>query len=146
MRSRLLTAILFIPMMGLLTDAYSQQPPLRVRKYELPRTPFIAGPLKITLIDFRGSFLKLSPGFIEAQVENTSTQFATFSPQRLSFVDKDNDQSDILGVGFGEHLLPAPVRTLAPGARMKQAYALTDKVHLPARLYYDEKLLAVIAE
>jgi hypothetical protein len=127
--------------------ALADDQPVRVRTSELERTPLAAGPLKITLTQFRGSFLKVGNGSVEAQVENTSTGFSTFSPQRLSFVGSDNKQTDVLAIGqSGDRYWPAMDRRIAPGAHIKEFYALNGKVHLPARIYYDEKLLAEIVD
>ena len=143
MRPKLIALIFFTLMIPFVVGA-GQQPPTRIRVSELERMPFIVGTLKITITEFRGSVLKLLAAYIEVRVENTSTEFATFSPQRLVFVNKDNEQTDILGIRNGT--LPALDKSIAPGARIKQSYVLTEKVRLPARLYYNEKLLAVIAE
>lgn len=134
--------VLFVALVASAAD----QPAIRVRTAELDRTPLTAGPLKITLTHFRGSFLKIGGGSVEAQVENTSTGFATFSPQKLSFVGSDNNQADALAIQSGDNYWPAVDRRIAPGARIKEFYALNSKVRLPARLYYDEKLLAVITD
>jgi len=37
-------------------------------------------------------------------------------------------------------------RRIAPGAHIKEIYTLNGKVRLPARIYYDEKLLTEIAD
>ncbi|HXG92154.1 MAG TPA: hypothetical protein VNN73_07250 [Blastocatellia bacterium] len=143
---KLLTTGALILIVAFTASAAYQQPPIRVRASELDRMPLIVGSLKITLTQFRGSFLKVGSGSVEAQVENTATGFATFSPQKLSFVGSDNTQADVLAIQSGDQYWPAADRSIAPGARIKEFYALTDKVHLPARLYYDEKLIAVIVE
>lgn len=141
MRSSLFTLVvaLLIPICVAADDQ-----PVRIRTSELERTSLTAGPLKITLTQFRGSFLKIGYGSVEAQVENTSTGFTTFSPQRLSFVGSDNKQADVLAIGTGDRHWPAVDRRIAPGAHIKEIYTLNGKVRLPARFYYDDKLLAVI--
>lgn len=48
-------------------------------------------------------------------------------------------------VAHNESFRPSDIR-LAPGAHVKVSYRLTDSVKLPARLYYDDRLLAVISE
>lgn len=87
-------------------------------------------------------------------MENTSDDFTTFDPRLLSFIDKDNNQMDILGVrvaisvggkGGGSVVMAEDTR-IAPKARIKRKYALTDYVQLPARLYYEDKLLATMIE
>jgi hypothetical protein len=120
--------------------------PARIRVSDLDKTPIAAGPLKITLTRFRGSFLKIGGGSVEALVENTSTEFTVFSPKRLSFVGSDDNQSGVLAIQSGDRYWPAVDRSIAPAARIKEFYALNSKVQLPARVYYDEKLLAVITD
>jgi hypothetical protein len=139
--STLFVLLLLVPVFV----AADEQPSVRVHLSELDRTPLIAGPLKITLTKFKGSFLKVGGGYVEIRVENTSTEFATFSPQLLSFVS-NNDQVDILFMMYGEQLLPPQDRRIVPGARIKEEYRLNGKVRFPARLYYRDKLLAVITD
>jgi hypothetical protein len=139
-----LSSIIVVLLVALLASATNQ--PARIRVSELDRTPLTAGPLRITLTKFRGSFLKVGGGSIEAQVENTSAEFSVFSPQRLSFVGSDNSQADILAIQSGDRYWCALDRRIAPGARTKEFYALNGKVRLPARVYYDEKLLAEIVD
>jgi hypothetical protein len=135
----------------------------QVRKNELKGNPFITGPLKITITKFGHAFFTFSTTPknslsyvypIQVQVENTSDEFTTFEPRRLSFVDKANRQLDIHGlipytdegrkrVGL---LSAAENRRIAPKTSIKDWYDLTSQVHLPARLYYAEKLLATIVE
>lgn len=143
-RSRRLSQILIFLLISPFVVAGDQTPHVRVS--DLYKTPLLAGPLKITITGFRGSFLKLGNGSIQMQVENTSTQFATFSPHLLSFVSNGDDQADVLATWYSNQYLPAVDRKIAPGARIKETYTLTDRVHLPARIYYDEKLLAVISD
>ena len=74
------------------------------------------------------------------------------NPRLLSFIDKDNNQIDILGarmtfeVGMevGRSVVKAEDTRIAPKARIKRSYALTNYMELPARLYYEDKLLATI--
>ena len=138
---RLVIVVLFL---ALLASATNQ--PTRIRVSELDRTPLTAGALKITLTKFRGSFLKLGGGSIEVDVFNNSTEFTVFSPQRLSFVGSDYNQADVLAIQSGDHYWSAMDRRIAPGAHIKEFYALNGKVRLPARIYYDEKLLAEIVD
>ena len=145
MRSRLLASLLPILIFPFLVSA-DDQPPVRLRKSELSHSPLFVGSLKITLMNLDGHGLFPLKGTIQVQTENTSTIFAIFFPQRLSFVNADNTQVDVLGVPFAEGTVSVADRRIAPGARIKEYYSLNSKVHLPARLYYDEKLLAVIAD
>ena len=141
-----LTLVLVILSLPLSQTTVGQVPAVRVRTAELDRTPLTAGPLKITLAQFRASFLKIGSASVEVQVVNTASTFTTFSPQKLSFLGSDNNQADVLAIQSGDSYWSAQDRKIAPGARTKEFYALNGKVHLPARLYYDEKLLAEIVE
>ena len=118
----------------------------RVRIAELGRAPFAAGPLKITLTQFRPSFLKIGGASVEVQVVNTATTFMTFSPKRLTFLGSDNNQADVLAIQSGDHYWTAEDRRIAPGAQTKEFYALNGKVQLPARVYYDDTVLAEIVQ
>lgn len=152
MRSILLALALglFIPLCAVAGDQ-----PARVRVSDLEKTPIAAGVLKIRITKLRGSFMKFGNGSIEVDVENASTGFETFSPNRLSLVDRDNLQVNVMVPKRNHSTVPAydprvplsPLdRRIAPGARVKESYSLSGKVHLPIRLYYDEKLLAEIVE
>ena len=153
MRSSLFALVLalLIPLCAVADDQ-----PARIRVSDLDKTPIAAGPLKIRITKLKGSFLKLGSGSIEVEVENASTGFETFSPQRLSLVDKDNVQVNIMGSRHSSYrtappydprVLAGPLdRRIAPGARVKETYSLSGKVHHPIRLYYDEKLMAEIIE
>ena len=123
-----------------------QVPAVRVRTAQLDRTPFTAGPLKITLTQFRASYLRIGSASVEVQVVNSASTFTSFSPQRLSFLGNDNNQVDVLAIQAGDQYWRAEDRRIAPGARTKEFYALNGKLQLPARLYYDEKLLAEIID
>ena len=153
MRSSLFALVLalLIPLCAVADDQ-----PARIRVPDLEKTPIAAGALKIRITRLRGSFLKLGSGSIEVVVENVSNAFETFSPQRLSLVDKENVQVNVMGSRHSSYRT-APVydprlptgpldRRIAPGARVKETYSLSGRVHLPIRLYYDEKLLAEIVE
>lgn len=147
MRYRLLTSmmvLLFVPFFV----AAGQAPATRVRASELGQMPFIVDSIKLTFTKFnRDGLLGLGHGSIELRVENMSSAFTTFSPQRLSLVGSDNEQANVLGVPVGnDNIIPAEDRKIAPFARMKEYYVLTGKLQLPARLYYDEKLIGIIAE
>jgi len=146
MHLRPLTPLLIILSLPLSQTTVGQVPAVRVRTSQLDRTPFTAGSLKITLSQFRASFLKIGGASVEVQVVNTADTFTSFSPQKLSFLGNDNNQVDVLAIQSGDHYWRAEDRRIAPGARTKEFYALNGKLQLPARLYYDEKLLAEIVE
>ena len=153
MRSSLFALVLalFIPLCAVADDQ-----PARIRVSDLDKTPIAAGPLKIRITKLRGSFLKLGSGSIVVEVENASTGFETFSPLKLSLVDKNNVQVNVMTSRRSYYRTVPPYdsgvpvspldRRIAPGARVKENYSLSGKVHLPIRLYYDEKLLAEIVE
>lgn len=147
MKSRTLSAaamILLTPLVVLAFQAQAEQ----VRKGKLESKPFIRGPLKITLMSFDRF------DGIRVEVENMSDDFTIFDPRRLSFIDEDNNQVDILGArvaievgtSVGITVINAEVTRIAPKTRIKRSYRLTNYMLLPARLYYEDKLLATIIE
>jgi hypothetical protein len=105
--------------------------------------PFHSNPLQI---GFYGVRSISSKDAISIAVENTSDDFTTFDPGRLSFINKDNDQVDVLGISDGTSVVEVGDKRIGPKARIKHHYALTDTVQFPARLYYEDKLLATITE
>src|SRR5262249_3504921 len=127
--------ILLAPLVVLAFQAQADQ----VRKRDLKSRPFTAGPLKITFIIFGhglwdyGFDVKMTRFVhpIQVEVENTSGEFTTFDPKRLSLVDKANDQADIRGLiryddltRDGDGLLAAEDRRIAPKASIKDWYDL----------------------
>ena len=151
-------SILFALVVSLLIPlcAIADDQPARVRVSELEKTPIAAGPLKIRITKLKGSFMKFGNGSIEVEIENPTTGFETFSPQRLALVDRDNEQVNVMAPKrnfyrtvppYDPRIPTSPLdRRIAPGARVKESYSLTGKAHFPIRLYYDEKLLAEIVE
>ena len=147
MKSRTLTATAMILLTPLVVLAFQTQAE-QVRKGELKSKPFIRGPLKITLIKF-SSF-----DGIRVEVENTSDDYTKFDPRMLSFIDKDNNQIDILGaraaievgMNVGSSVVMAENTRIAPKARIKRSYALTNYMTLPASLYYEDKLIMTIID
>jgi hypothetical protein len=123
----------------------ADQPP-RIRNSDLDTSPINVGPIKIRMTKFRGSLLKIGNGSVEIEVENTSKDFARFNPQSLSFVGSDDRQVDILAIQSGDHYWPAAGRDVAPGARTREYYALNGKVRLPARVYYEQREIAVVVD
>src|SRR5262245_55336747 len=89
MKSRTLFAIAIILLTPLAVSAFQDQAE-QVRNRELKNKAFTAGPLKITITNF-------IVGSIGIEVENTSDDFTMFSPQLLAFIDKDNNQENIVG-------------------------------------------------
>jgi hypothetical protein len=151
-------SILFTLVLALLIpfSAAADDQPAQIRVSDLEKSPIVATPLKIRITRLRGSFMKFGSGSIEVEVENAGTGFETFSPQRLSLINKDNVQINIVGTKHSYYRTVPSYdprmatglldRRIAPGARIKESYSLSGKVHLPMRLYYDEKLLAEIVE
>ena len=147
MKSRTLSAaamILLPPLVVLASQAEAEE----VRNRELKNKSFTAGSLKITITSF-------TVGNISIEVENTSDDFKTFSPQLLTFIDKNNNQENIVGQYAGSEsvgtdstasVVAAGDQRIWPRARIKHLYKLPNRVHLPARLYYGEKLLATIID
>ena len=171
MKSRTLFATALILLTPLAVSAFQAQAD-QVRKGQLKNKSFTTGSLKITFISFNSSFTipfqydginftNDMSGYIypiQVQVANTSDQFTTFDPQRLSVVGKDGEQSDIRGLihpsrrrrADGRPLDDEPVaaeaRRMAPKASITDWYDLTRRVRLPARVYYEDKLLVTIIE
>jgi len=150
MKSRTLSAtamILLTPLVVLAFQAQAEQ----VRKGELKSKSFTAGFLKMTITRFYDSGIHPKGNF-DIEVENTSGDIMTFTPQLLTFIDKDDNQVDIVGQDAGENkneerrLVAVGDKRVWPKARIKHTYVLTNKVKLPARLYYENKLLATIIE
>jgi hypothetical protein len=147
MKSRTLFATALILLTPLAVSAFQSQAD-QVRKNDLKSKPFIRGPLKITLMRFN------SFDGIRVEVENMSDDFTTFDPRRLSFIDKDDNQVDIMGarvaisvgMSVGGSVVNAGGTRIAPKTRIKRSYALTNYMELPARLYYEDKLLATIID
>ena len=145
MKSRTLSAtamILLTPLVVLAFQAETEQ----VRNRELKNKSFTAGFLKITITRFYENINHRS--FIHIEIENTSGDIATFVPQLLTFIDKDNNQVDIQGqyTAEGWGLVSAGDKRVWPKARIRHIYELTNRVQLPARLYYGDKLLATIID
>jgi hypothetical protein len=150
MRSRTLSAtamILLMPLAALALQAQTDQ----VRSRELKNRSFTTGALKMTLTRFYADGVP-TVGNIDIEVENMSGDFTTFAPQMLAFIDKDNNQVNIVGqyAGWegndGWKVVAAGDKRICPNAKIKHSYKLTNKVQLPARLYYEDKLLATIIE
>ena len=129
-----------------------EEPVLRIRKSELGRQSFQVGSLKISIAKFKGNVVfgsgaEVGSGQIALRIENTSKDFATFYPQRVSFVDRDNNQVTILDMRHNyDEYVPAGEVRIAPGARMSEFYRLKTRVRLPARLFYDDKPLVIITD
>ncbi|HWP44087.1 MAG TPA: hypothetical protein VNO14_12665 [Blastocatellia bacterium] len=154
MRSILLTFTVLMAFNPFFAQA-GNQADARIPASDLHRVPLIAGPLRITITKFKDHGLFSFDRYlkIDMEIENTSTDFVTFSPQSISFVESDGNQENILGIRifhqghkYESSIMPAPDRRIAPAARIKVSYILTDRVDPPVRFYYDDKLLATIVD
>jgi hypothetical protein len=147
MKSRTLFAVALILLTPLAVLAFQDEAD-KVRKGELKSRPFTTDTLKIRITDYYGGGISFPTGEVSIVVENTSGDYTIFDPQRLSFVDNDNHQVDILGVKLyvqtDNWLAEAESKRIGPKRWIKNHYTLTDKLHLPLRLYYDDKLLGMI--
>jgi hypothetical protein len=118
---------------------------------ELTKRSFAVGDLRISITKFKANPLFLGRGYFELKVENRSTSPATFNPQRLLIVGKDNKQINVRGrrqqgsVSPNDAGIetPLPIEIL-PDLYIEALYELNDKVVLPARLLYEGKELALI--
>ena len=155
MRSKLLLLSTIALILPICVAAENQTP--QIPASQLDKIQITVGPLKFRITRLRGSVLKIGNGQIELEVENASSEFQTFYPQRISLINKDNSQLNTILARTTNYRTSLPPydpripsaltdRRIAPGARVKDIYGLTGKVRLPARLFYDEKLIAVITE
>lgn len=111
MRSSLFAVVLalLIPLCAVADDQ-----PARIRASDLEKTPIAAGPLKIRITRLKGSFMKLGSGSIEVEVENISTGFETSSPQRLSLVDRENVQVNVMASRHSSYRVVPPYDARTP--------------------------------
>lgn len=151
MRSRLIIASALVLSLHMLVFAGGQLGSA-IKRSELDRMPFIAGKLKMTITKFKDNVVISSElrntgvGYIEVNVENLAPEFTTFFPNRLLFLDRNNDQASILGVRHVNEIYAVQDTRLAPQARIKGRYNLTDKLEPPVRVYYDDRLLGTILD
>lgn len=151
--------LLLIPILSLIIPlCVSADQPQRISLPSLEKTPLTAGPLKIRVAKLsRSSVLGHGRGHIEVEVENMSASPETFYPQRLTLVNRDNVQINVVAprrsyyyrtVPPYDPRIPATLFDIkiTPGARIKEVYSLSGKIQLPARLFYDDKLLTEIVE
>ncbi|HKF58287.1 MAG TPA: hypothetical protein VKJ45_22785 [Blastocatellia bacterium] len=127
------------------------QPATRIHLSAQPQ-PVQCGPLKFTLVEFKSAgFLRIGEGYTRVEIENTSAEAVNFSPSQLYFVGKDGAEASILGTSRqsarGEaHLICATGRMIAPLARIRETYILSEKLRMPADFYYQDKLVATIQD
>jgi hypothetical protein len=79
-------------------------------------------------------------------MENASPDAVNFSPAQLYFVGKDGVEASILGTSRGEQFICATDRMIAPRARIREIYILSEKLRMPADFYYQDKLVATIQD
>lgn len=96
------------------------------------------GQLLIKLSRFKYRSFKVS-------VQNTSESFGTFSPADLIIVGNDGSQNYIETSYSTTPLHPTSIR-VAPMAHVLLTYGLNTEINLPAKIYYSEKLVAVITK
>ncbi len=150
MLSKLLSFIIVLTFLPASNPAADEPP--SISRSDLPAHSFVVGDLKITIKRFWAGSL-LTRGYIEVRAENTGDTAATFNPQRLSFVGKDGKQVNVRGrwqkgpVNPDDRAIDVPRPTeVAPRAYIKELYELDGRVHLPARLFYEGKDLALIVK
>lgn len=122
---------------------------------DLKRHPFDVAGLTLTVLDFSkkthivwafSTYLTPGVGGITLQVENKSSTFMVFSPAKLIILGRDGNQATLAKEQFlGEHKPPSETQ-IAPGGRFTTKYNLSAGVHLPARMFYDQHLLAEVIE
>ena len=112
------------------------------RESELGKHAFEIGQLRLTIRKLQGG----RGPYITVKVENPSDSAVVFDPQVLSLVNQGNEQVNTSSYSL-YYIAPAlPTRKVLPGAFLTQTYGLDHIVELPARIYYDGKLLAIITE
>jgi len=96
---------------------------------------------------------RIGEGWIRVEIENSSPDAVNFSPSQLYFVGKDGVQASILGTSrrelgtrVGQTFICPTDRMIAPRARIRETYILSEKVHMPADFYYQDKLVATIQD
>jgi len=131
----------------------AQQTPVRIHLSALPQA-IQAGPLKFRFVEFRSAGLfRIGEGWVRVEIENNSPDAINFSPAQLYFVGKDGVEGSILGTsrrelsgGRGEVFICPTDRMIAPRARIKETYILSEKLRMPADFYYQDKLVATIQD
>ena len=144
--------ILLIGLLLLMGLPLAAQEPVTCRARDLSAHPFRNGGLSLTVASLSGykSFdreRKFSGrANILLAVENTGSGFQLYAPNDLNLVGKDGVQVfPMFERNLADDLLPAAIR-LAPGAHVNVEYALSGRLHFPARVYLGERLVAVITE
>jgi hypothetical protein len=107
-----------------------------------------AGSLKFTFVEFKSAGLfRVGEAYIKVEIENNSAGAVNFSPSQLYFVGKDGVEASIIGMTRrDEHFICATDRMIAPQARIRETYLLSEKLRMPADFYYQDKLVATIQD
>ena len=80
------------------------------------------------------------------RIENTTKGFLTYTPAGLVIARNDGNQVLLAKQRIEGNWRPVEGTNLAPGTHLEVAYYLSDRVTLPAKIYYEQKLLAEITE
>src|SRR5262249_45125482 len=127
------------------------QAPPRIRMGDLYRQAIQAGALKITFVEVNSGII--NPGSIKIEVENPEPAPVSFSPTGLYFVRKDGVQASVRGIPNyiyiqhrEEEIVCAPDLMIAPNARIREHYQLSERLQLPVRVYYHDKLMLEIID
>jgi len=134
--------------MTALGSGATQTPVPQIKESNLAKTPIHDGPLTFTITEFKAiSVFSAHAAWIKMTVENTSSSFVTFSPAILAIVGRDGTQVNVFGIPLpDDQVLPAPDIDLTPKSHVKTFYLLTDRSEIPAKLYYDQQLIAEIVK
>jgi hypothetical protein len=142
--SRLAFCFVAILSFGVVTLAQDKAPTLH--ESDLKGTALaVAGDMTLTVLDLKGGLFGQAPIVVEVEIHNPTDTPIVFNPFRLSFVKADGRQLDVLAVPlWGEHTADAHEILVLPKARVRQLYFLNGRINLPAKMYYDARLLAEI--
>jgi hypothetical protein len=137
------------------TDDNLTLAPTKLTIAELNRHRFQVSGLGFTIVDFNeyvavvwafSTYHSAGVAGITVKVENNSKDFLSFSPAKLIFIGSDGNQATVAEEEFSNRKRLATETQLAPGGRFESKYLLTAGVSLPARIYYEQKLLAEISK
>jgi len=115
------------------------KPVLQCKSSELDRHPFEIGGMSLTITT-------LKKDVIWIQLKNNSDEFRVFQPEDLNVVGGDGNQLYIQTTTGSAPMTVTTRAHIAPGATLKQGYGLNHFVHFPAKIYFNEKLLAEISD
>lgn len=140
MRSKLIAVMIVF---SCFAGAAAQAPAAATfRESELSKHVFEIGKLRLTIRKLKGG----RGPYIAVKVDNPSDSAVVFDPQVLSLLNQGNEQVNTSSYPGSSGAPALGSRKVLPGAFLTQAYGLDHVVQLPARIYYDGKLLAIITE